>query len=94
MSGVSVKQYSLLVADATDIFNILDGAYLLVGMLDGNQNGFVCNRIPKLIKVHKAIAVHIQIGHFKTLFLKGSGAIEYGKILNFGYDYVFPLLIA
>ena len=43
MSSIGVKQYPLLAADATDIFNILNGANLLVSMLNRDQNGFLCD---------------------------------------------------
>ncbi|GAI46755.1 unnamed protein product, partial [marine sediment metagenome] len=82
MGGIGMKQCSLPTADATDIFNILNGANLLVGVLDGNQNGRICDGISKLVEIHKAVTIYIQIGYLEALLLKGSQGIEAREVLD------------
>ena len=83
MSGIAVKKHILLPADTANGCDILNAAYLLVGMLDRNQNGFAGNGIPELVQVYEAISVHVQISQSEPLLLQRFSAVKDRKILDF-----------
>jgi hypothetical protein len=82
-----------MTTDTTDSFDMLDGTYFLVGMLDGNQNGLIGYGISKVVKVHEALPIHIQIGHLKALSFQRLCAVKHREIFDLRHNYVFAFLL-
>ena len=92
MRGVGMKKNPLLPADIAYAGNILNRADFLIGMLDGNQNRLIRNRVSKLVNINEAFVIHVQVGCPEALPLKGLGAVEHREVLDFGHDYMIAFL--
>jgi len=78
-----MKDHSALPGDATDLRNWLDGAYLVVGIHDGDQRGVGPDGASDGIWVHSARTVHRHICDAKAVVaLELLAGVQHRMVLN------------
>ena len=84
----------LFFAEACDGLDILQGPYLLVAVLDGDQDGVDGDGGANRFGVHHALAVDFKVRDAEPLFLQRPGRVEHGEVLDLGDYEVLALLRA
>ena len=69
LGGVTMKHNPLLFGDLADFGNGIDGSNLIVRQHDGNQNGFLRNRVADVLGVYAALFIDGQVGHLNAALL-------------------------
>ena len=60
----------------------LNGAHLVIGMHDGNQNGLWSNGSGHIIGINQSVTIDLQIGHFKTFIFQKTTHLNYRGMFN------------
>src|ERR1700678_1528294 len=94
LHAVGVEDYAFFVAELADFGYRLDGADLVVGKHDGDQDGLVVNGPTQVFHVDEAVGLYRQIGDAVAVFFKALAGVEDGLVLgDLGDDMVAALLV-
>src|SRR5262249_35399792 len=98
LHGVGVQVEILLPGVAAlfdqrgDLFERLNRADLVVGVHDGDQRGFVGQRLADVFYAHDAFAVNGQVGHAPAVFFDAPARGQDRRVLDLRGDDVTALL--
>ena len=89
-----MKQDALFLGDLADLLDRVDRADLVVGQHDRNQDGFVRDRVPHVVRADHAALVHREIGDLEALpGLQGLGGIQHSPVLGRVRDDMVSLFV-
>ena len=91
LDGVGVEEHLVGLGDGADLSNGLNGADLIVGGHDRDEDGVGADGRLHGGGVHPALPVHRQVGHLIALLLHPLGGVENGVVLDGGGDDVAGL---
>src|SRR6266849_7832482 len=82
LHAIDGKNNAVFLGDLADFRHRIDDANLIVGIHDGNKNGFRRNRFTHVFRVDAAIALHRKIGDFIAVLFEALAGIEHSFVLN------------
>ena len=82
LHGVGVEINVCFLREAADFFERLDGAELVVGVHDGDENGFGPDGSAQILHIYLSFAIGRQIGDGHALFFEGLAGIEDGFVFD------------
>ena len=87
---VGVEDDVRFVGSLRQLANRLDGADLVVGEHDGDQDGVRADGRLEILHAHEAVLVHGQVGHLEALALQRLAGVQHGVVLDGARDDVAP----
>src|SRR5260370_14934719 len=82
--GVGVEVDVGFLGDAADFFERLDGAELVVGVHDGDQNGFRPDGAAQILEINLSFAISRQIGDASACFFECLAGVENSFVFDGG----------
>ena len=79
---VCVHKNALLAGQFGDVADGLDGADLVVGVHDGDQDGVGSDGGVHIGRVHQSVCIHRKDGYGKTMPLHETVHLEYSRVLD------------
>ncbi len=94
LHGIGVQIDAGFPCNFSDFGDWLNGAYLVVGVHDGNDDGFAGNRPAYVIGVNHTVPIHRQVGYLEPLSFQEVAGFQNGVVLNSRGDDMVALAIA
>src|ERR1700675_3542366 len=82
LHAVDGKENAVFLGDLADLCDRVDYANFVVGVHDGDENGFGRNRFAHVFRINAAVFVHRQISYFVAVFLKALAGVQHGLVFN------------
>ena len=86
LGGVGVEDHVAVVAEGADLGHLVDGADLVVGPHDGDEDGVVTHRLFDLLGGDHAVGGGAEDGDIEALLLEALDRVEGGLVLVGGGD--------
>src|SRR5437879_7694851 len=84
LHGIGVEVDVGFFGDAADLLERLNGAKLVVGVHDGDENGFRANGAAQLAEVNQPLAIRRKIGNARALLLEYLASGKHGFVFDGG----------
>ena len=88
LHGISMEIDIGFFGDATDFFEGLNRAELVVSVHDGDEHGFLANRAVQILEIDQAVLVHVKISNIHALLFQSLASVKNGFVLDKRGDHV------